>query len=212
MVIIRKTAASIIVLCLGLVFGCASAELPGYTSLLADEATSTPGFAESGSVEPTDSAVLVVRAEKKPTPVAVVPPAGAASAAKTTAKTTGASPVSSSSDSPPQTYPYGRCTASASPASPSIGGSVTLSVKVINPAGAPLPGVAVVFISSYMPYPGEGGFPAPQPKGYASATTNASGVASVSVRATPYNCKTGVQVQVNAKAGHNLALTSYTAQ
>ncbi|MDO8880498.1 MAG: hypothetical protein Q7W44_06840 [Coriobacteriia bacterium] len=211
MAIIRTTTASIIVLAVGLVFGCASAELPGYTSLLAGEATSTPGFAASDSVEPTDSAAPVVRAEKKPTPIAVVPSAGTASAAKPTAKTTGTSPVSSSSDSP-QVYPFGRCTASASPASPSIGGSVTLSVKVINSAGAPLPGVAVIFISSYMPYPGEGGLPASQPKGYASATTNASGIASVSVRATPYSCKTGVQVQVNAKAGNNLALVSYTAQ
>jgi hypothetical protein len=203
MVGIRASITLIAALGMGLAAGCAMAELPGYTSLLADEATATVRFSETtATVEP------VIAAERKPTAIVTVP--------QTSSGGTAAKPTSASSGTPAtggaQAYPFGRCTASASPTSPSVGGSVTLSVKVIDPNGAPLSGVGVVFLSSYMPFPTDGGFPDRQPDGRASATTNGSGIASVTVRATPYNCRTTVQVRVNAKAGNNLALVSYTAQ
>jgi hypothetical protein len=203
MVGIRATITLVAALGMGLAAGCAMAELPGYTSLLADEATPTVRFAETtATMEPATAA------ERKPTTIVTVP--------QTSSGGSAAKPTSASSGSPAtggdEVYPFGRCTAWASPATPSVGGSVTVSVKVLDPNGTPLPGVGVVFLSSYMPFPTEGGFPDRLPDGYAAATSNGSGVASVTVKATPYTCKTMVQVRVDAKTGHGLARISYTAQ
>ncbi|MBF4509344.1 MAG: Ig-like domain-containing protein [Aeromicrobium sp.] len=198
----RATTAVIVVLAVSLMAGCVATQPPTYESLLVAEPTSTAWFAETtAALEPSQNPV------REPTAIVIAPRPGSAGAAAKTSSSSGSASTGGAS-----TYPFGRCTASASPASPSIGGQVTLSVKVVDRSGAPLPGVAVNFISSYMPFPGEDGLPDPKPNGRAAATTSASGVASVTVRSTPYGCATAVQVQVNAQTGHNLAFISYTAR